>query len=87
MGEECKGGGKIQPMSQERLHDGGKQGRASVNCSTDSCGIHALSGVIDTSPPLWYFSARPKSPFIFYSLLEFLFSLLGILFQIASPSL
>ena len=27
MGEECKGGVEIQPMSQEGIHCGGQQGR------------------------------------------------------------
>jgi len=63
MGEECKGK-EIQPLSQERLHGGGKPGRASVNRSPDSCGIHSLMGVIDTGRLLCYFSARLKSPFI-----------------------
>jgi len=55
-------------MSQERRHGGAKPGRASVNCSPDSCGIHSLKpllGVIDTALLRWYFSARSKSPYIF----------------------
>ncbi len=48
--------GEIQPMSQERLHCGGKQARASVTCSPDSYGIHSLIAVIDTALPLRYFS-------------------------------
>ena len=64
MGEECKGV-EIQPMSQERRHSGGKQGRAAVTGSPDRGGIHALSGAIDTSRLLWYFSVCPKSPCIF----------------------
>jgi len=40
---------------------GGKQGRASVNCSPDRGGIHFLIGVIDTALPLRYFSVcMPK---------------------------
>jgi len=35
-------------MSQERLHGGGKPGRASVTGSPDSGGSHSLIGVIDT---------------------------------------
>jgi hypothetical protein len=42
-------GKEIQPMSQERRHGEGKQGRASVTGSPDSCGIHSLIGVIDTA--------------------------------------
>ena len=63
MEEECKGGVEIQPMSQERVHGGGKQGRASVNCSPDSSGIHFLIGVIDTSLLFWCCSVYPKRPF------------------------
>ncbi len=48
MGEECKGV-EIQPMSRERRHGGGQQGRAAVNRSPNSGGIHALIGVIDTA--------------------------------------
>ena len=55
MGEECKGR-EIQPMSQERTHGGGKQGRASVTCSPASGGLHSLIGVIDTAQLLWPFS-------------------------------
>jgi len=47
-GGRVQGGVGIQPMSQERIHGGGKQGRASVNRSPDSCGIHSLIGAIDT---------------------------------------
>ncbi len=47
---------EIQPMSQERRHGGGKQGRAAVTCAPDSGGIHALIGVIDTPLHLRYFS-------------------------------
>ena len=54
---------EIQPMSQERLHGGGKQGRASVNGSPDSGGIHSLIGAIDHSLVLWYFSVQLKRPF------------------------
>ena len=35
-------------MSQERIHGGGKQGRASVTCSPDRGGMHSLIGAIDT---------------------------------------
>ena len=45
MGEKCNGG-EIQPMSQEQIHGGGKQGRASVTCSPDRGGIHSLIGVL-----------------------------------------
>ena len=62
MGEEGKGG-EIQPMSQERLHGGGKPGKASVNCSPFSGGMHSLIGVIDTSRLLRYCSVCPKRPF------------------------
>ena len=65
MGEECKGGKAIQPMGQERRHDGGKQGRASVTSSPDSGGLHSLIGMIDPSLLLRYFSARPKRACIF----------------------
>ena len=54
-------------MSQERIHGGGKQGRASVTCSSDSGGMHSLIGVIDTALPFGYFSARPKARFFFLS--------------------
>ncbi len=59
MGEQCPGG-EIQPMSQEGRHGGDKQGRAAVNGSPDSGGMHSLIGVID--PPLlhWYCSGWPK---------------------------
>ena len=53
-------GKEIPPMSQERRHGGGKEGRASVTCAPDSCGIHSLIGVIDTVLLLGYFSACPK---------------------------
>jgi len=46
MGEECRGG--IQPISQERRHGRGKQGRASVTGSPDRGGIHSLIGASDT---------------------------------------
>ncbi len=52
-------------MCQERIHGGGKQGRASVNGSPDSCGIHSLIGVIDTSLLLRYFFVCPKRAYIF----------------------
>ncbi len=58
-GEECKGGG-IQPMRHERRHGGGQQGRASVTGSPDRGGSHSLIGVIDTLPPLRYFSVWLK---------------------------
>ena len=48
-GGRVQRGLEIQPMRQERLHGGGKQGRVAVNGSTDSSGMHSLSGVIDTS--------------------------------------
>ncbi len=57
-------GGEIQPISQERLHGGSKQGRASVTCSPDSCGIPSLIGVIDPPLLLWYFSGWPKRAFL-----------------------
>jgi len=63
MGEECKGGREIQPMSQERRHGRGKQGRASVTCSPDSGSIHSLIGVIDTLRPLRYVSGWSKKAF------------------------
>ncbi len=34
--------GGRQAMSQERIHCGGQQGRASVTCSPDSCGMQSL---------------------------------------------
>ena len=40
----------IQPMSQERLHGGGKRGGASVTGSPDSGGMQSLIGVFD--PPV-----------------------------------
>ena len=46
----------IPPMSQERRHGGDKQGRAAVNCSPDSRGMHSLIGVIDNLRLLRYFS-------------------------------
>ncbi len=49
-------GKEFQPMSQERRHGGGKQGRASVTCSPDRGGIHSLIGAIDTPLRLRYFS-------------------------------
>ena len=64
MRKECKGG-EIQPMSQERIHGGGKQGRAAVTCSPDCCGMHSLIGVIDPPRLLWYFSGWPKRAFNF----------------------
>ncbi len=56
MGEESKGVWEIQPLSQERLHGGGKPGRASVTGSPASGGMHSLIGMIDTSLRLRYFS-------------------------------
>ncbi len=53
-------GVEIQPMSQERRHGGGKQGRASVNCSPDSCGMQSLIGVIGTPRRLRDFFVCPK---------------------------
>ena len=47
-------------MSQERLHSGGKQGRASVNGSPDRGGIHSLSSAIDTPLLLRFCSGCPK---------------------------
>ena len=64
MGEECKGV-EIQPMSREGRHCGGQQERAAVTCSPDSCGIHSLIGVIDTSLRLRYCSGGPKRAFLF----------------------
>ena len=52
-------------MSQERLLGGGTPGRASVNGSPDSCGIHSLMGVIDTSQLPYLSSGWPKRAFIF----------------------
>jgi len=54
MEEECKRG--IFPLGQERLHGGGKQGRASVTGAPDSGGMQSLIGVIDTSRLLRYVS-------------------------------
>ncbi len=54
---------EIQPISQERLNGGSKQGKASVTCSPDSGGMHSRSAVIDTALPLRYFSVYPKRPF------------------------
>ena len=67
MGEECKRGWEveIQPMSQERRHGGGKPGRASVNCSPDSGGMHSLIGVIDTPRRLRDFFVCPKGRVLF----------------------
>ncbi len=62
-GGRVQGGVEIQPMSQERLHGGGKQGRASVTGPPDSGGMHSLIGVIDTALPLRYVSVQPKRPF------------------------
>ncbi len=45
MEEECKGVG-VQPMSQERRHCGGTQGRASVTGAPDHGGMHSLIGVL-----------------------------------------
>ncbi len=58
-------GGQVNPMSQERLLGGGKQGRASVNRSPDSGGIHSLIGAIDTSRLIRYCSGCPKRAFLF----------------------
>ncbi len=68
MEEECTGGGNSAHEPGADTPCGGKQGRASVNGSPDSCGIHSLKpllGVIDTALLRWYFSARQKSPFFF----------------------
>ncbi len=59
-GKSARGGEELYPLSQERLHGGAKQGRASVTCAPDSGGMHSLMGAIDTPRLLWYFSARPK---------------------------
>jgi len=58
-------GMEIHPMSQERRHCGGKQGRASVTGSPDSCGIHSLIGAIDTSRPFQYFAVGQKGRLLF----------------------
>jgi hypothetical protein len=63
MGEECKGGKEIQPMSQERRHGGGKPGRAAVNGAPDSGGTQSLIGAIDIALLLRYFSVQLKRPF------------------------
>jgi len=61
MGGECKWNGRdIQPMSQERRHGGGKQGRAFVTGSPDRGGMHSLIGMIDTVLLRRYFSGWPK---------------------------
>ncbi len=49
-------GGESQPMSQERRHGGGQQGRASVTGSPASGGMHSLIGAIDIALLLRYFS-------------------------------
>ncbi len=56
-------GKEIQPMSQERIQGGGKQGDTSVTCSPDSWGFHSVIGRL--TPPLlrWTFSGCPKRPF------------------------
>jgi len=51
-----QGGGGIQPRSQERLHGGGKQGRAAATGSPDSGGMQSLIDVIDTPRLLRDFS-------------------------------
>jgi len=53
-------GNEIQPMSQERRHGGGKQGRASVTCAPDCGGMQSLIGAIDTALLLGYFSGGPN---------------------------
>ena len=65
MGEECKGGKAIQPMSQERLHGGAKQGRASVTGSPDRCGMQSLIGAIDPPRLRRYFLGYPIRALIF----------------------
>ena len=50
-------------MSQERRHGGGKQGRAAVTGSPDTCGMHSPIGGIDTVLPRRYFSVYPKRAF------------------------
>ena len=52
-------------MSQERLYGGGQRGRASVNCSPDTWGIHSLMSVIDTSRLFRYCSGCPKGRVLF----------------------
>jgi len=64
MGEECKGGKEIQPMSQERLHGGGQPGRAVVTGSPNSYRMHSLIGVIDTPLPLRDCFGCPQRAFI-----------------------
>ena len=54
---------EIQPLSHERRHGGGKQGRAAVTGSPDRGGMQSLIGVIDPSLVLWYFSVQLKRPF------------------------
>jgi len=64
MGKECKGGG-IHPVSQERRHGGGKQGRVSVTGSPASGGMHSLIGAIDPPVSLCYFSGWPTRECVF----------------------
>ncbi len=53
LGRGKREGGAIQPLSQERRHGGGKPGRAAVNGSPGSGGMHSLIGVIDTARLAW----------------------------------
>jgi len=55
-GKIARRGVEIQPMSQERIPCGGKQGRAAVNGSPDRGRMQSLIGVIDIALPLRYFS-------------------------------
>ena len=52
--------GELQPLSQERRHGGGKQGRASVTCSPDRGGMNSLIGMIDAPLPRRYCFGWPK---------------------------
>ncbi len=69
-------GKEFQPLSQERRHGGGNQGRVAVNGSPDSGGMQSLIGAIDTVLPLRYLSACPKSPLKFLILDAFTLGLL-----------
>jgi len=64
-------GKEIQPMSQERIQGGGKQGDTSVTCSPDSWGFHSVIGRLTPRCFVGPFLVAQKGPlkFLFPTLL------------------
>ena len=63
-GKSAKWGG-IQPMNQERSYGGGMQGRVSITCAPDSCGIHSLIGVLTPRGSVGTVLVGQKGRFLF----------------------